>query len=90
MDQDRIKVLEAKVLALETSIGAIAEAVNARIDAVEDTIEEIEKLFGQRVKELVSSETENKRENLPSDSTWKVRKEESLENLSFIIIQKIL
>ena len=37
-------------------------------DVVEDagvTIEEIEENFGKRVKELVASETENKREDLP-------------------------
>ena len=50
-------------------------------DVVEDagvTIEEIEKKFGTRVKELVSSETEDKRADLPPSETWRVRKEESL------------
>ena len=50
-------------------------------DTVEDTdvtIEEIEAKFGLRVKELVASETENKREELPPEETWRVRKEETL------------
>lgn len=53
-------------------------------DVVEDTphtIGEVESLFGKRVAELVSYETENKRHNLPPDSTWRIRKEESLEKL---------
>ena len=53
-------------------------------DVVEDTnitIEEIESRFGKRVKELVESETENKRSDLPPDTTWRIRKEESLEEL---------
>ena len=50
-------------------------------DVVEDagiTIEEIEACFGARVRELVSSETEDKRADLPPSDTWRVRKEESL------------
>lgn len=53
-------------------------------DTVEDTdvtMEQIEKLFGPDVKKLVSSETENKREELPPEATWAVRKMESLEDL---------
>ena len=50
-------------------------------DVVEDagiTIEEIEEKFGRRVRELVQSETEDKRADLPPESTWRIRKEESL------------
>ena len=50
-------------------------------DVVEDagiTIEEIEERFGKRVRELVQSETEDKRADLPPESTWRIRKEESL------------
>lgn len=53
-------------------------------DVVEDagiSIEEIGERFGERVMELVASETENKREELPPEDTWKLRKEESLEKL---------
>ena len=53
-------------------------------DVVEDagiTIEEIGEKFGARVMELVASETENKREELPPEETWRIRKEESLSVL---------
>lgn len=53
-------------------------------DVVEDagiTIEEIGEKFGARVMELVASETENKREELPPEQTWLIRKEESIEKL---------
>ena len=56
-------------------------AAAALHDVVEDagiTIEEIEERFGKRVRELVESETEDKRDNLPPESTWRIRKEESL------------
>ena len=53
-------------------------------DVVEDasvTIEEIEEKFGKRVRELVESETENKRADQPAAETWRIRKQESLEVL---------
>ncbi len=56
-------------------------AAAALHDVVEDagiTLEEIKEKFGQRVWELVRSETEDKREELPPAQTWRVRKEESL------------
>lgn len=54
-------------------------------DVVEDTditIEEIEEKFGPRVRALVESETEDKRADLPPEDTWRIRKEESLEELA--------
>ena len=59
-------------------------AAAALHDVVEDagiTIEEIEAEFGKRVRELVESETEDKRADLPPESTWHIRKEESLSVL---------
>ena len=56
-------------------------AAAALHDVVEDagiTINEIEEKFGKRVRELVSSETEDKRADLPPAQTWRIRKEESL------------
>ena len=53
-------------------------------DVVEDagiTLEEIKEKFGQRVWELVRSETEDKREERPPAQTWRIRKEESLDVL---------
>ena len=59
-------------------------AAAALHDVVEDagvTISEIEEKFGKRVRELVESETEDKRADLPPESTWRIRKEESLNTL---------
>ena len=53
-------------------------------DTVEDTdvtLGEIEEKFGHRVAELVACEAENKRADLPPESTWRIRKEESLKVL---------
>ena len=50
-------------------------------DVVEDagiTIDQIGEKFGERVMTLVASETENKREDLPPEQTWRIRKEETL------------
>lgn len=51
-------------------------------DVVEDagiSIVEIGEKFGTRVMELVAFETENKREDLPPEDTWQIRKSESLK-----------
>ena len=53
-------------------------------DVVEDTdttIDDIQEMFGDRVAFLVYSESENKRENSPAQSTWKIRKQETLDHL---------
>ena len=77
--------LEAAVI-----VGSMTEdrdVISAAVlhDVVEDTeitIEEIEKSFGSRVRALVESETEDKRADLPPEDTWRIRKEESLEELA--------
>ncbi len=54
-------------------------------DVVEDgnrSLEEVKDKFGTRVAELVSTETENKRRELPPDLTWRLRKEETLAMLN--------
>ena len=59
-------------------------AAAALHDVVEDagvTLEEIKEKFGKRVWELVASETEDKRADLPPSDTWRIRKEESLAAL---------
>ena len=59
-------------------------AAGALHDVVEDagiSIEAIGAAFGDRVMALVAAETENKREDLPPEDTWRIRKEESLEKL---------
>ena len=53
-------------------------------DVVEDTdytIDDIRREFGDKVAALVTSESEDKREDLPPAETWKIRKQETLEHL---------
>lgn len=53
-------------------------------DVVEDTpftLSDIEARFGSRVAALVGAESENKREGIPPEQTWRVRKEEAIESL---------
>lgn len=53
-------------------------------DVVEDsetTIEEVRELFGEKIACFVASESENKRENLSAESTWKIRKQETIDHL---------
>lgn len=59
-------------------------AAAALHDVVEDTdytIDDIMKEFGEDVARLVSAESEDKRDNLPSEDTWKIRKQETLDHL---------
>lgn len=54
-------------------------------DVVEDTtvsLEEIREAFGDRVAELVASETENKRPEQSPEDTWDIRKRESIKELT--------
>lgn len=64
-----------------------AEIIAAAIlhDVVEDTsvtAEDICEEFGERVAELVKGESENKREGLPAELTWRIRKEEHIAHLT--------
>ena len=73
--------MEAAVIVSTMSDDQNLIAAAALHDVVEDagiTIEEVEAKFGKRVRELVESETEDKRADLPPSATWRVRKEESL------------
>lgn len=57
-------------------------AAAALHDVVEDcgvAPEEVEREFGARVRELVMAETENKRDELPPEDTWLVRKQEAVD-----------
>ena len=56
-------------------------------DVVEDTpttIEDVEELFGKRVAHIVAGCSEDKREEIPAENTWKIRKQETIEHLSSI------
>ena len=60
-------------------------AAAALHDVVEDagiTFDELREKFGERVARLVGAETENKREELPPSTTWRIRKEEAINVLS--------
>ena len=73
--------MEAAVIVGTMTDDQNLSAAAALPDVVEDagiTLEEIKEKFGQRVWELVRSETEEKREDLPPAQTWRIRKEESL------------
>ena len=53
-------------------------------DTVEDTDvtkADIKAAFGSRVADLVAAESEDKREDLPARSTWKIRKQETIKAL---------
>ena len=76
--------MEAAVIVGSMSEDQNLIAAAALHDVVEDagvSIEEIEEKFGSRVRELVESETEDKRADLPPTDTWHIRKEESLSVL---------
>ena len=76
--------LEAAAVAAELTKDEDVLIAAVLHDTVEDTdtsIDEVREKFGNRVAELVESETENKREDLPPEETWEIRKKESLEHL---------
>lgn len=53
-------------------------------DVVEDAgikITTIQQMFGDRCAELVQSETEDKRADMPPEQTWKIRKQEAIDSL---------
>lgn len=77
----------AAVMEIVSSITDDEEIIAAAVlhDTLEDTDTtrgDIESLFGKRVAELVASESENKREGLPSADTWKLRKQETLDRIA--------
>ena len=72
-----------EVMMLSRRMTNIAEVMAAASlhDVVEDTcvkVEDIRREFGEKVAALVCMESEDKRENLPKSSTWKLRKSENL------------
>lgn len=72
----------AIVATMTNDLEVIAAAVLH--DTLEDahiSVDEIAVKFGIRVAELVNSETENKREDLPASETWLIRKQETIQHL---------
>ncbi len=86
--KDRPYILHPlEVLTIVASLSDDEEVQAAAVlhDTVEDTTvtrEEIEREFGPKVAELVASESENKREDLPAANTWKLRKQETIDHLN--------
>lgn len=70
------------VMTMTDDVDVIAAALLH--DVVEDTeytLADIQERFGERIAELVAEETENKRQGLPSEQTWRIRKEETIQGL---------
>lgn len=63
----------------EIIAGAVLHDV---VEDTETTIEDVINLFGEQIGSYVASESEDKREDLPAESTWKIRKQETLNHLS--------
>ena len=62
----------------EIIAGAVLHEV---VEDTSTTIDDIRNLFGDRIAFLVCSETENKREHLSAQASWKIRKQETLDHL---------
>ena len=63
----------------EIIAGAVLHDV---VEDTETTVEDVINLFGEQIGSYVASESEDKREDLPAESTWKIRKQETLNHLS--------
>ena len=72
-----------------TIVGSLTDDEEVLAAAVlHDTLEDTDvtrrnlvAVFGERVAALVDSESENKREEYPAESTWRLRKQETLDHL---------
>lgn len=77
--------LEALVIASTMTVDPQVLAAAVLHDTVEDTdatVEEIRFRFGERVAELVTADSEDKREEKPASETWELRKQETIDFLS--------
>ena len=75
-----------EVMSIAASLTDDEEVLAAAVlhDTVEDTPvtrEEIELEFGSRVADLVAAESEDKRRERPAESTWLIRKQETIDQL---------
>lgn len=76
--------MEAAVIVGSMTDDQEVQAAAVLHDVVEDAnvpLAELREKFGQRVMELVASETEDKRVHLAAADTWQIRKSEALELL---------
>lgn len=79
-----IHAMEAAVIA--STLTADQEVMAAALlhDTVEDTdvtADQIQAMFGRKIADLVANETENKRREMSSESSWMIRKQESIQDL---------
>ncbi|MBQ7596151.1 MAG: bifunctional (p)ppGpp synthetase/guanosine-3',5'-bis(diphosphate) 3'-pyrophosphohydrolase [Clostridia bacterium] len=58
-----------------------AAVLHDTVEDTETTAQDIVENFGERIAELVASETEDKRRHMSAADSWKIRKEESIEEL---------
>lgn len=77
----------AEAAAIAATVTSDPEILAAALlhDVVEDagvTVEELRLRFGERVAALVVAESENKREDMPAELTWKIRKQEAITRLA--------
>ena len=85
--KDRPYILHPiEVMTIAAGITEDEEVLAAAVlhDTIEDTgvtRREISDAFGERVAALVDSESENKRTGLPPESTWQLRKQETIDHL---------
>ncbi len=73
--------METMMLVARMTTDAAVIAAAALHDVVEDTeftASDIRAVFGDRIADLVCMESENKRNDLPREATWKIRKAENL------------
>ncbi len=72
----------AIVASMTDDLEVIAAAVlHDTLEDAHKSVNEIAEKFGRRVADLVQSETENKREDLPASDTWLTRKQETIDHL---------
>jgi len=75
---------EAAVIAASITDDPEVIAAAALHDVIEDAGimgDELQAEFGERIRKLVESESENKRKDRPASETWKERKEEGIDYL---------
>ena len=58
-----------------------AAVLHDTLEDTDTTKDELVEAFGQRVADLVDAESENKREDLPPESTWITRKRETIRHM---------
>ena len=76
--------LEASVIVSSMTSDLEVMAAAVLHDVLEDTAVTAEQLrseFGNRVADFVCAESENKREGQPAAETWKLRKQETIDDL---------